>query len=457
MESRVTDMTSGKPSKLILKFALPLMLGGVFQHLYTVVDAAIVGQFCGVNSLAALGSTDWLVWFCLGFCVGLTQGFAILIAQHFGAKEYRLLRKSVAMSIVLAAAIAVVMSVLLQILAEPVLRLLNTDPAVLDEALLYLRISYGGFAVVMAYNLLASVLRSLGDGTTPLVAMGVACAVNIGLDLLFVAAFHWGIGGAAGATVTAQLVSCLYCAYRFRKLSLLKFSKEDWRLDRPLLKKLFSLGSPLAVQNMVIHIGGMVLQSIINTYGVAFLAGFTATNKLYGALELAAIAFGYSIATYTGQNMGAEKIKRIKKGIRAATVLAIATSLAITALALIFSRPLTSLFINAGSENAQEALQVAMSYLAVLAVFLPILYLLNIYRSALQGLGDTITPFLSGMMELAMRLACAFTLPMFLGGEGLFLAEPAAWLGAIILLVPVYFIRERKYLNQMVDRSAEAD
>ena len=159
----------------------------------------------------------------------------------------------------------------------------------------------------MAYNLLASVLRSLGDGTTPLVAMGVACAVNIGLDLLFVAAFHWGIGGAAGATVTAQLVSCLYCAYRFRKLSLLKFSKEDWRLDRPLLKKLFSLGSPLAVQNMVIHIGGMVLQSIINTYGVAFLAGFTATNKLYGALELAAIAFGYSIATYTGQNMGAEK------------------------------------------------------------------------------------------------------------------------------------------------------
>ena len=219
MESRVTDMTSGKPSKLILKFALPLMLGGVFQHLYTVVDAAIVGQFCGVNSLAALGSTDWLVWFCLGFCVGLTQGFAILIAQHFGAKEYRLLRKSVAMSIVLAAAIAVVMSVLLQILAEPVLRLLNTDPAVLDEALLYLRISYGGFAVVMAYNLLASVLRSLGDGTTPLVAMGVACAVNIGLDLLFVAAFHWGIGGAAGATVTAQLVSCLYCAYRFRKLS----------------------------------------------------------------------------------------------------------------------------------------------------------------------------------------------------------------------------------------------
>ena len=396
MESRVTDMTSGKPSKLILKFALPLMLGGVFQHLYTVVDAAIVGQFCGVNSLAALGSTDWLVWFCLGFCVGLTQGFAILIAQHFGAKEYRLLRKSVAMSIVLAAAIAVVMSVLLQILAEPVLRLLNTDPAVLDEALLYLRISYGGFAVVMAYNLLASVLRSLGDGTTPLVAMGVACAVNIGLDLLFVAAFHWGIGG-------------------------------------------------------------MVLQSIINTYGVAFLAGFTATNKLYGALELAAIAFGYSIATYTGQNMGAEKIKRIKKGIRAATVLAIATSLAITALALIFSRPLTSLFINAGSENAQEALQVAMSYLAVLAVFLPILYLLNIYRSALQGLGDTITPFLSGMMELAMRLACAFTLPMFLGGEGLFLAEPAAWLGAIILLVPVYFIRERKYLNLMVDRSAEAD
>ena len=306
MESRVTDMTSGKPSKLILKFALPLMLGGVFQHLYTVVDAAIVGQFCGVNSLAALGSTDWLVWFCLGFCVGLTQGFAILIAQHFGAKEYRLLRKSVAMSIVLAAAIAVVMSVLLQILAEPVLRLLNTDPAVLDEALLYLRISYGGFAVVLAYNLLASVLRSLGDGTTPLVAMGVACAVNIGLDLLFVAAFHWGIGGAAGATVTAQLVSCLYCAYRFRKLSLLKFSKEDWQLDRPLLKKLFSLGSPLAVQNMVIHIGGMVLQSIINTYGVAFLAGFTATNKLYGALELAAIAFGYSIATYTGQNMAAE-------------------------------------------------------------------------------------------------------------------------------------------------------
>lgn len=457
MGERVTDMTSGKPAKLIIKFALPLMLGGVFQHLYTVVDAAIVGQFCGVNSLAALGSTDWLVWFCLGFCVGLTQGFAILIAQYFGAKEYGLLRKSVTMSIILSFAIVVVMSILLQILAEPTLLLLNTDPDVMDEALLYLRISYGGFVVIMAYNLLASVLRSLGDGTTPLVAMGIACVVNIGLDLLFVAVFHWGIGGAAFATVTAQLISSLYCAYRFRKLPLLKFSREDWKLDWTLLKKLLFLGSPLAFQNMVIHIGGMVLQSIINTYGVIFLAGFTATNKLYGALELAAIAFGYSMATYTGQNMGAEKIKRIKKGIRAATVLAIATAVAISALALIFSHPLTSLFINASSENAEQALHVATSYLTILAVFLPILYLLNIYRSALQGLGDTTTPFLSGIMELIMRLACAFTLPAFLGGEGLFLAEPAAWFGAIILLVPVYFIRERKYLNLQVDRTLDTD
>ena len=152
-----------------------------------------------------------------GFCVGLTQGFAILIAQHFGAKEYGLLKKSVTMSLILAFAIVVVMSVLLQILAEPTLRLLNTDPAVMDEALLYLRISYGGFVMIMAYNLLASVLRSLGDGTTPLVAMGIACVVNIGLDLLFVAVFHLGIGGAAIATVTAQLISSLYCAYRFRE------------------------------------------------------------------------------------------------------------------------------------------------------------------------------------------------------------------------------------------------
>ena len=441
MESRVTDMTSGKPSKLILKFALPLMLGGVFQHLYTVVDAAIVGQFCGVNSLAALGSTDWLVWFCLGFCVGLTQGFAILMAQHFGAKDYRELSRTVGVSTTLCVLFTVLLGVGGQLWAGPLLRVLNTPEDVLGGALLYLRIVYGGIPAIMAYNFLAAILRALGDSKTPLYAIVVAALMNVVLDLLFVVGFHWGIAGAAIATVVSQVASAIYCFLNVRRISILSVQRQDLRPEKVLTLTLLKLGFPMALQNAIIAVGSMVVQFVINGYGMLFLAGFTATNKLYGILEIAATSYGFAVTSYVGQNLGARLVHRIKQGLRSAVAIALVTSVIIGLAMLLFGRLVLGLFISGEPQQVEASMQIAYHYLSIMSVCLPILYMLHIYRSALMGLGDTVVPMFSGVAEMVVRIGVALLLPLALGQEGIYYAEVGAWTAAAVILVTAYYLR----------------
>ncbi len=285
-------MTEGSPTRLLVSFALPLMAGNVFQQLYTVVDTAVVGQVVGVSALASLGAADWINWMVLGIIQGLTQGFAILMAQHFGAKDHRELSRSVGASVSLCLIFTVFLMAASQLAAQPVLQVLNTPDGILEGALLYLRIVFGGIPAIMAYNLLASILRALGDSKTPLYAVVVAALLNVGLDLLFVMGFRWGIAGAAVATVVSQAASAVYCFVNVRKITILKVSLQDLRLTRQLTATLLKLGSPVALQNAIISVGGMVVQSVINRFGMLFIAGFTATNKLYGILEIAATSTG---------------------------------------------------------------------------------------------------------------------------------------------------------------------
>ncbi len=441
MAQRIRSMTEGSPARLIFAFSLPLMAGNVFQQLYTVVDTAIVGQFVGVEALAAVGAADWFNWMVLGIIQGLTQGFSILMAQCFGAGDYRELSRTVGASLTLSALAAGITLVLSQLAIVPVLHLLGTPEDILGNSILYLRIIFGGIPIVAAYNLLASILRALGDSKTPLYAMVMASLLNVGLDLLLVIVFHWGVAGAAIATVIAQAAASCYCFLVVRKITVLKLQKGDLKLTAKRIGALLKLGAPTALQNLIIAGGGMVVQSVVNRFGMLFIAGYTATNKMYGILETAAVSYGYAVTSYVGQNLGAKKLKRIKNGMRSATVIALITSAVITVCMLLFGRYFLGLFISGTEAEVDAAMKVAYRFLTIMASFLSILYMLHIYRSALMGLGDTVIPMISGFVEMVVRIGSAMLLPYVIGEDGVFWAEVGAWTGAAILLVSAYFAR----------------
>ena len=440
MQAKIKDMTRGKPLPLIISFALPLMVGNIFQQLYTVVDTMVVGKALGVDALAALGATDWLYWMWLGMIQGITQGFGILMAREFGAKQYESLRQVVGSATVLSALSALLLLILGQAAARPVLALLNTPPEIMDSALLYLRVMFLGIPIVMAYNLLATVLRSFGDGQTPLYAMVVAALSNIVLDLLFVLVFRWGIAGAAAATLIAQGISGIYCLLKIRKIDFLTLKKSHFALKPAMARRLLSLGSPMAAQNAIIAIGGMIIQGVVNGYGVAFIGGFTAANKLYGVLEIAATSYGYAMITYVGQNLGAAKVDRIKSGMGWAVAVALATSALIAVGMLIGGQTIIGAFISGTPEEMAAATKVGFTYLSIMSVCLPILYILHVTRSAVQGMGNTVLPMVSGIAEFIMRTGGVLILPALMGENGIFVAEVLAWLGADLILVPSYFI-----------------
>lgn len=439
MAARTKNMTEGKPVSLILTFALPLMAGNVFQQLYTVVDTMVVGKVLGVGALAALGAADWLNWMMLGVIQGLTQGFAILMAQEFGAKKMERLRKVIGNATVLAILSAAVLLTAGQLIAAPVMRLLQTPEAIMRDAMLYLRFMFAGVPIVMAYNLFAATLRALGDGKTPLHAMVVASVVNIVLDILFVIGFGWGIAGAAAATLIAQMVSGLFCLRHIRRLEMLAFTRQDFIPELSLTARLFGFGTPMALQNAIIAVGGMIVQTVVNGFGVLFIAGFTATNKLYGVLEIAATSYGYAMITYVGQNMGAGRIDRIRKGMRAAMGIAMLTAALIGILMLVFGKVILGWFISGTPEQVEQTMQIAYFYLAIMSIFLPVLYILHVTRSAIQGMGNTMLPMVSGIAEFVMRAVTAIALPLLVGETGIFFAEILAWAGADVILVSSYF------------------
>ena len=439
MESKrelTKDTTKGPSARLLLVFALPLMLGNLFQQLYTMVDTIIVGQGVGINALASLGASDWLNWMFIGFVTGITQGFSIIFAQFYGAGD--------ANALVLTALAAIFFTVVGQLAIVPVLKLLETPADIFAGSESYLRIMLGGVAVSLIYNFEAALLRALGDSRTPLMAMVTAALTNVALDLLFVLVFKWGIAGAASATIIAQGVSVIYCFSAIRRIDMIRINRQDIGIHAAMSKRLLIVGLPIVFQNTMISIGGMILQSVVNSYGFLFVAGYTAANKLYGLLETAAISFGFAITTYTAQNLGAGNFKRIRKGMRNAVIMALITSVVVSVCMLIFGRPILRLFISDETGQVEEVLGIAYLYLSIMSWFLAVLYALHTYRSALQGLGNTVVPMLSGIMEFIMRTTAVMLLPRFVGEKGVFYAEVFAWTGATVILVTSYYAVRRK-------------
>lgn len=433
--AKTLNMTQGKPMGLLARFALPLMLGNLFQQLYMIVDTAIVGRGVGMYALAALGSVDWLNWMMLGFAQGFTQGFSVRVAQKFGEDDGDGMQRFMAQAALLTGALAALCTLIGQVGLSGFLALLQVPADLRPMAMDYTRIIFAGLPGVFFFNYCSAMLRAVGDSKTPLIAMTVAALTNIVLDIVAVFVLQWGVTGAAVATVTSQCLSGLICWVKIYGNPQLKFTKKQLRPQGVYLKNLLQIGFPAAIKNWVIALGGMAVMAVVNAFGTAFIAGVTASNKLYGLLEIAALSYGYAITTYVGQNYGAMRYDRIRTGMKAAAVLSAVTSVVIALLMFLLGRQITMLFIS-GEDPAlvREAGTVAYRYLCTMAICLPVLYGLYFFMSVLQGLGDTVRPMVSGIVELGMRLLVAGLVAYTGYASGIFLAEVGAWIGSTVYL-----------------------
>lgn len=445
--NKATDMTVGNPAKHIITFAIPLILTNFGQQLYMIADAAIVGRGVGVKALAAVGSTDWCYWMILWTVSGLTQGFSTFVSRYFGEKKYKNMNKVIAMSALLCVAIGVILTTTGLFAARPLLMLLNTPRDILDDSTIYLMTMIAGTLIVTAYNMAGSILRAFGDGKTPLYAMVIAASLNIGLDCVFVFLFQWGIFGAAMASVLAQLISFLFCFLKIRRIEYVHIEGTMWVPDWKLVKELILFGIPIAIQNIIIAFGGILLQSSVNLQGSIFVAGYTATNKVYGLLECSATALGVACCTFFAQNYGAGKFDRLNQGMRITLKIVVAMALTVMSIVLISRRYLLQLFLNTSEAGGPEALETGIRYLTIMIVFLVILYLIHIFRNVLQAMENSFWSMVSGFAELICRVFMAKVAIHWIGSDALFISEPVAWTGALLCVMLPYFYYKRKILN----------
>lgn len=425
-------------------FALPLMIGNAFQQVYTLTDTAVVGRVLGMAALSALGACDLLIWTISSAIQAYTEGFSIKMAARFGADDSDGFHRTVVSGAYLSAGAAVILLLAMQLTIPGILSLMHVRTEVYPYALMYLRIICAGIPFVTTYNFCFAILRALGNSKIPLRAMSISAALNILLDILFVAVLKCGIGSAALATVISQLFSAVYSLVVVSKLLRKAFAQAGY--DRTMAGKMLKLSVPMAGQIVISSIGGLVVQSVVNSNDVAFIAGYTATYKLYGLLEVASIAYGFAVTTYTGQNYGAGQYARIRRGLWTSECIAIVTALVFTAAIYLFGQPVISLFVSGTEEEIAVAVSVGLRFLKIMGIGLPMLYTVHVLRSFVQGLGHAMFATLNSMVELIARIAVVTWCPAFLGTECVFFAEPAAWTaGAVFLaLGSLVFLRKTR-------------
>lgn len=436
------DMTSGSPVKLIIWFMVPMFLGNVFQQFYNIADSIIAGQFLGVNALAAIGSTGSLMFMVTGWISGITSGFAILAAQWFGARRYDTMRHYVAMSVYLTAGITVVMTAGLLVANKAILRMMNTPDELMYDVSSYMAVIYAGLAVTAAYNALAAVLRALGDSRSPLYFLVISAVINIFLDIVFIVWFHMGVVGCGYATVIAQGISAVLCfLYIRKKFEILHLKREDFHISGESMKKLLNLGIPMGLQFSITAIGTIIVQGAVNIYGAVYIAGFSAGAKIQNLVACIYMAFGATIATYVGQNWGAGRLGRVKKGVWYTQVMILICSAVLMAAIFFFGKYTVLLFVDPSEKSVIDA---AVLYFKAVFWCYPFLGSIFIYRNALQGMGYGLVPMLGGVFELAARAAVVAVLAGHASFFGVCLSDPAAWLAALIPLVPYYFHKIKK-------------
>ncbi len=449
----VKDMTSGNPFKLILLFSIPLLIGNLFQQFYNMVDTIIVGQSLGNNALAAVGSTGPINFLVLGFANGITSGFSVQVAQRFGAGDEKGLRKAVASATVLVTLFTILLTFLSVIGTKWLLTVTNTPEEIFDDAYNYIVTIFAGMFTIMAYNILACFLRALGDSRTPLYFLIISAVLNIGLDFLFILSFKMGVRGAAIATVVSQGISAILCfIYIIVRFPILHLKKDDFIPVKCMYFKHLNIGLPMAFQFSITAIGTVVLQGALNLFGAAHIAAFTAASKVEQLVTQAAPSFGVAMANYSGQNLGADKVDRIKDGVAKCSILTILFSILAGVIIYLFGEPLVKMFLE---EDTAVIMDNALLYLHTMVWFFPPLFMIFVYRNMLQGVGKSFMPLMAGVFELIARSLCAFILPGRIGFMGICLAGPIAWVSAAVPLCITYFIVIKKMMEEWRERHPE--
>lgn len=447
MKALQKDMTSGSPTKIILDFTLPIFIGNVFQQFYNMADTVIVGKFVGTKALAAVGSTGTIMFLIIGFVLGMTAGFTVLTAQRFGAGDMRAMRQTVASAVLLSAGMSVILTVASMAFMKPLLKFMHTPADIFEDAYAYIMIICAGIFAQMLYNLLASVLRALGNSKIPLYFLIMAALLNIVLDLVFIIVFGLGAAGAAYATVTAQGVSGILClVYIVKKVPVLHLEREDWKPKGHLLKIQLAVGFPMALQYSITAIGTMMVQTSLNLLGSIQVAAFTAASKIEQIVTQAYIALGTTMATYCAQNIGAGNIPRIRKGFKAATIMGCVYSVIVAAVIMTVGKYMTYLFLSGDVADIMKSVDI---YLKCVGIFFIPLTVVNLYRNGIQGMGFGLLPMMAGVAELVGRGVVAVIASRQKSFVGVCLASPAAWVlaGALLLVMYYYVIKkcEKKF------------
>ena len=443
-----TTLTTGRPWRVILAFSIPLLLGNVVQQLYQFADAIVVGRHLGVQSLAAVGATGSLLFLLLGFAWGLTSGFAIPIAQAFGARDDAAVRRSVATGVLLSGITSVVLTVVAPLIAGPILALLQTPPELMAEATVFTQISFLGAGATMFFNYLSAIIRAIGDSKTPLVFLTVSCALNVGLVVLMVGPLEWGVAGAALATVVAQAVSVILCLeFVRRRLPMLHLRRSDWRISRTDIADHLRLGLPMGFQASIIAIGTLTVQVALNTLGADAVAAYTTASRVDSLAVALLSSLGLAVSMYAAQNHGGRRPDRIRRGVVEATWMAVAAAIVLGGLLIAFGAQMVRLFVGDGSDDVVD---MAHRMLIINGCGYWALGMLFVLRGALQGLGHALVPTVTGVIELVMRVVAAVVLGAMIGFDGVALSNPLAWVGAIVLLVPAYVKAHRALATQPV-------
>lgn len=448
MASNTTkDMTSGSTMKLILGFAVPLLMGMLFQQVYSLVDTIIVGRFLGVSALAAVGATGSINFLIVGFCQGICNGFALPVAQRFGAKDYNGLRKYVGNSAVLSIIFGGAITLITVIACRPILELMQTPADIIDLSYHYIVVIFAGIPAIMLYNILSAYLRSLGDSITPVIFLVLSAGLNIGLDLLFIVTFHWGVFGAAFATILSQAVSGILCLILIiKKFDLLHLKREDWKLDWGYSRYLLIMGLPMGLQYSITAIGSVILQASVNTLGSTAVASMTAGSKISMFVVCPFDALGSTMATFGGQNVGAGRLDRLGRGLRSAVILGAIYSALILVVLIFFGRDLILLFV-----SAKEAAVIAQAkqFLVTNAAFYLMLALVNIVRFLIQGMGFSGFAVFAGVFEMVARTLIGLVFVPIFGFTAACSANPLAWIFADCFLIPAFFHCRKKLQNAM--------
>lgn len=438
--AKTNDMTNGSVPKMIFSFFIPMLMTNLLQQVYNFSDTAIVGKGLGDNALAAVGNMSSLTFLIIGFSMGMANGFAVIIAQNYGAKDIRALKSSFAASIKLALVISAFLTFISLFFLRRIMVLMQTSDVILEDSLRYGYIIFGGLIATIAYNMSACILRALGDSRTPFTAIIVSSVINIILDCVCIFVLHTGVEGAAAATIFATFFSAGVCFRRISRIEELSLRGHNVKPDRSMYLLLLKNGLPMALMNSITAVGCIVVQYFVNGLGVAYTSAYSACSRYLNMFMLPGVTAGYTMSAFAGQNFGARKYDRIREGMKVCVLIALTAYVILGSVMILLPRQLASVML-----NGEETISLAAMFLPVCGVMIFAVDLLFVFRNCVQGMGFPMVPMISGILEMVLRITVIVLLIGGLGFRATALAEVSAWTGALLMNMTAYFVYIRKF------------